>query len=135
MNNKNNIVIGIVIALVVIVAGYFYYAAQKPVASPATTASSSPSAITIDDNDETVTFNRGDRFALSLGELEWSLSFSTPNIVNRVKNIAVMRGSQGVYTADNAGTTILTAEGRPNCVAGQMCAQYIVEFKTTIVVR
>ncbi len=91
--------------------------------------------ITQADNGKTVAFNKGDRFVLSLGEMDWTLSIEPEGIISRVKNIAVMRGAQGVYTADRPGTATIKAEGRPICAEGQMCAQYIVSFSANVTVK
>lgn len=110
--------------------------APSPIASATTsvTTASNIRTITQDGNGKTIYVKQGSRIVLSLGELNWTLNFSVPGIINRVKNIAVMRGSQGVYIADRVGTTILTAEGRPVCAEGMLCAQYIINFTATIVV-
>lgn len=91
--------------------------------------------ITQKDNGKTLHIKQGSRVVISLGEMDWTLNFSTPGVLNRIKNIAALLGSQGVYTADTVGTTVLTAEGRPHCEPGEMCAQYIVNVTTTIVVE
>lgn len=106
--------------------------------APATTTATTPSSdhtVTQADNGKVIHVKQGSRVVLSLGEMDWTLKFSALNIINRVKNIAVMRGSQGVYTADNIGTTVISAEGRPHCDPGMLCAQYIVSFTTTIIVE
>ncbi len=88
--------------------------------------------ITTADTGKTITLHKGDQFLLKLGELDWTLSFSKPSIVNRVKNIMVIRGAQGIYTADTIGTTVLTGTGKPICAEGSMCAMYMVAFKVTL---
>jgi hypothetical protein len=116
--------------------------AKVPIQStttPSGNASSTESAagtlkVTLTDLNKVVSLKVGQRFVLSLGDYDWTLSFSKDGIVSRVKNIMVLKGSQGVYTADAPGTTVLTAEGRPYCAAGEMCAQFILGFKTTIAV-
>lgn len=109
--------------------------------TPATTTTATPdtssnaTTITQADNGKTIHVKQGTHVVLSLGELTWSLNFTPLGIINRIKNIAVLRGSQGVYTADTIGTTVLQAEGRPICNPGELCAQYIVNVTTTIVVQ
>lgn len=105
--------------------------------TPAATSTNAAEARTVTqaDNGKTVHVKQGSRIVVSLGEDVWTLTMTPMNIINRIKNIMVMRGSQGVYTADNVGTTVLAGEGRPNCDGKEMCAQYIIAFKTTIVVE
>jgi hypothetical protein len=152
MNIRRNILIGLLILAALAVAGYAYSSRAKPAAGPAPTintpapansASSTPqnasssSALILDQsyNGKTFALRAGDRFLLKLGELNWNISFSDPSIVSRVKNIAVVRGGQGIYTADKPGTTVLSATGGPFCKPGEMCAQFLVSFRATIAVQ
>ncbi|HEU5114145.1 MAG TPA: hypothetical protein VFT82_00065 [Candidatus Paceibacterota bacterium] len=145
MNNNKNIIIGIVVVIAIVVVASLYHYRPNTAPSPVTdtssstpvsgTTSGSQLSVTQDDNGKTVTFHVGDRFLLNLGEMNWSLNISDPTVISRVKNIMVIRGAQGIYTADHAGTTVISAEGRPFCNPGEMCAQYIVNFKTTVVVK
>ncbi len=89
-------------------------------------------SVTQADNNKTVTFHVGDRFLLNLGEYEWNLSLSNQSVISRVKNIAVIRGAQGIYTADQVGTTVLSATGRPYCAQGAMCSMLEIAFHVTI---
>jgi hypothetical protein len=53
---------------------------------------------------------------LKLGELyQWNIEIDRPEVVSRVPNIAVIRGAQGVYKANQPGTATLTADGDPLC--------------------
>ncbi len=111
---------------------------NTPVPSVATTSIKTipaNTAITQDYNGKTIYIKKGDRFLLNLGELNWNISITDQTIISRVKNIMVIKGAQGIYTAEKIGTTVLSAEGRPFCNAGEMCAQFIVNFKVTIVVE
>ena len=150
MNNKNIYsIIGLAVVVIVIVA---FYAAgvrtndqqvEKATVGNTTTATTSKEEtpmkrnifVTQQDNGKTVVLYKGEAFLLNLGDMDWTLSISNPNIISRVKNIMVIRGAQGIYRTDNIGTTTLSAQGRPHCDTGQMCAQYIVNFSTTIVVK
>jgi hypothetical protein len=93
--------------------------------------------ITLADNGKMVTYTTGQTFLLYLGEeYNWSLSISDQNVISRVKNIAVIRGAQGVYDVLQAGTTILTAVGDPICRDQQpACAAPSIQFQVTIVVK
>lgn len=88
--------------------------------------------ITQADNGKIVTMKVGSRFALKLGEEQWNIAISDPTVIRRLPNFAMVRGAQGMYQVMKAGTTTLSAEGRPVCNPGEMCAQYIVNFSTTI---
>ncbi len=132
MNTKTSITLGLAIVLALAVGGYMYFAMPH---QGTVTVTSTPVTITQSDNGKTITVNKGDRFVLSLGELQWTIDIKPTNIVNRVKNIATLRGSQGVYTADSVGSATISAQGRPVCAQGQMCAQYIVAFSATVVVK
>ncbi len=104
---------------------------SEGVTSSSTTA---PEKITKDMNEKTLYYNVGDRFSLTLGEETWDIAVSDPTIISRVKNIATIKGTQGVYTADKAGKTTLSGQGRPVCPPDTMCAQYIIDFSVQIVV-
>ncbi len=94
-----------------------------------------PMIITQANNNSIVHVKVGSRFTLQLGDMRWNISLSDPGIVNRVPNFAMIRGAQGIYSADKQGVTTLSAEGRPTCNPGEMCAQYIIIFSITIVVE
>jgi hypothetical protein len=74
---------------------------------------------------------------LKLGEqYDWAVAISDQNVVSRVKNIAVVRGAQGVYDALRAGTVTLTATGDPACRQSQPpCMMPSRVFMVTIVVK
>jgi hypothetical protein len=72
--------------------------------------------VTLADNGATLTMRVGDRFVLSLGETyNWNVQVADQNVVSRVVNITVVRGSQGVYEGRGVGETDLTASGDPGC--------------------
>jgi hypothetical protein len=137
MKQQPKIIIALAIIVALVVIGFMYFSFDKNTntfTNPTTTPTSTP-ALTQNYNGKTFIVHKGERFVLTLGDMMWNLSFTPDTIVNRVKNIATLKGSQGVYTADTVGTTVLKAEGRPICAEGQMCAQYIVQFTSTIVVQ
>ncbi len=140
---RQHALIATIVVLALIIGGYFYFSHPNRAIAPATgNATTTPAApesstlsLTQDYNDKSVTLHTGDRFLLDLGDLNWTISISDPSVISRVKNIMVIRGAQGIYTADRSGTTVISAEGRPNCNPGEMCAQYIVSFKANIIVE
>lgn len=79
----------------------------------------------------------GDRFLLKLGEeYDWTISIGDTQVVSRVMNIAVVRGAQGVYEAQKAGRTTLSAAGDPPCLKAEPpCKAPSVAFEVKLVVR
>jgi hypothetical protein len=72
--------------------------------------------VTRDDQGKTINLKVADSILLQLGgEFTWDVSLSTQNVLSRVKNITVVNGAQGVYTANQTGTVTLTATGDPLC--------------------
>jgi hypothetical protein len=72
--------------------------------------------ITRDNNGQTISLHPGDRFVLSLGEeYDWTLTIDHQDVLHRVLNITPLRGSQGVYEVQSAGSAMLTAAGDPPC--------------------
>ncbi|MDE2116283.1 MAG: hypothetical protein KGI79_00155 [Patescibacteria group bacterium] len=133
MRPKNAIIIAIIIVLAA-AASWHIYASSSGATAPAgsvsqnTTVTVSPS-----DNGSTVTVHRNDRILLKLGDaLQWAATVGDPSIISRVPNVMVVRGAQGLYTAESVGTTTLSAEGRPICAAGEMCPQFIQRFSVMI---
>jgi len=92
--------------------------------------------ITLDDEGKTIQMAVGESFLLKLGEqYDWAVTISDQSVVSRVKNIAVVRGAQGVYDALQAGTVTLTATGDPACRQSQPpCMMPSRLFTVTIVV-
>ena len=128
---SRNIVLGIVIVVALFTIGHFFLSSSNTTPAP----QNNTLIVTQDDNNKTFTLNKGERFLLKLGEMNWNISISNPQVISRVKNIAVIRGAQGIYTADDTGVTKISAEGRPICNPGEMCAQYIINWSATIDVK
>jgi hypothetical protein len=77
----------------------------------------------------------GQKFVLELGpDYVWNLAFSTPGIVKRAINVAMIRGAQGIYTATVAGHTTLTAIGTTVC-PGPTCSAPARGFQVTLIVQ
>jgi hypothetical protein len=74
---------------------------------------------------------------LQLGtEFNWTVSPTDPTILDRVRNVTVVRGAQGVYRATGPGTTILVATGDPPCrSATPPCGAPSILFHVTVKVR
>jgi len=75
-----------------------------------------PTTITQENNNQTIELNVGDTFLLKLGEeYMWNVEIDNDDVVSRVKNIAIIRGAQGVYEAKMHGSAILSAAGDLPC--------------------
>ena len=93
---------------------------------------SAASRVTLDDNGKTITMHVGETFLLALGDQSWDVQVADQSVLARVPNVMVVRGAQGIYRALKAGTTTVTATGKPNCAAGQVCAMYVIGFHMTV---
>ncbi len=103
-------------------------AASGPIDAP-----DSSLAITRADDGKTHALRVGDRFLLNLGdEFNWTVNVADPAVVQRVPNILVIRGAQGIYEAERVGETDLTATGTMNCPPGQPCPALAVLFRVHI---
>jgi len=93
-----------------------------------------PATITQENNNQTIELNVGDTFLLKLGEEHiWNVEIDNDNVVSRVKNIAVIRGAQGVYEAKMPGTATLSAAGDLPCREEvPPCAAPTILFKIQI---
>ena len=89
---------------------------QGATLTPLTVDASGNLSVTLADNGGSVLMQVGQRFLLDLGETyTWTFSIDDPAIVSRVPNILTIRGSQGLFVAHTAGTTVLHAAGDPAC--------------------
>ncbi|HXT35787.1 MAG TPA: hypothetical protein VN837_09445 [Chloroflexota bacterium] len=105
-----------------------------PPTSP--TAVPGPQAITQANNGEALHYTVGQRFVLELGSGDaWNLTFSTPGIVKRTINVAMILGAQGIYSAAEPGHTTLTAIGVPICPTGKICSNLARRFQVSVVVQ
>jgi hypothetical protein len=93
--------------------------------------------VTLDDQGKTIYLTVGEDFLLKLGdEYTWEVNISDQNVLNRVKNIMVVRGAQGVYNAGQAGKVTLSATGDPQCRQSQPpCGMPSILFQITVIVK
>ncbi len=93
--------------------------------------------VTLADAGQTIDLQVGQAFLLALDAAwDWTVSVADPSVVNRLVNVLVVRGAQGIYVAKKAGRTILTAVGDPPCrKARPACALPSRVFRITVVVR
>ncbi len=93
--------------------------------------------VTLEDNGKSFFMLAGSSFLMKLGDqYDWEIVSNDQTILDRVKNIAVVRGAQGVYQGVKAGTVTLQAAGDPVCRnATPPCGMPSIQFKITIVVK
>ena len=67
-------------------------------------ASQATRTVTLADDGQTVTLAHGTSFLFALGsDDDWQVQIADGGIVNRVPNIAVIAGAQGIYAAERPG--------------------------------
>jgi hypothetical protein len=94
--------------------------------------------ITLTDNGKTFIMHSGENFLLNLGAdiFDWTVQIDNQNVLDRVKNIMVMRGAQGVYEANSPGQAVLTASGDPFCrKSTPACMAPSMLFQITVIVQ
>jgi len=106
----------------------------SPLPPTGETPSPDHSQVTLADNGTSITLHVGDTFLLNLGEdYNWNINVADQTVISRVKNIAVIRGAQGVYQALKAGTTTLMAGGDPACrQSNPPCMRPSIAFELTV---
>jgi hypothetical protein len=118
---------------------------QTPYPGPLPTNAGTPTPIqtadnpvlTLDNSGETLTLKVGQSFLLKLGEAyDWQIIIADQSVVSRVKNVMVIRGAQGLYSALQAGQTEFSAQGDPLCRSQKpACELPSVLFRQTIIVN
>ncbi len=100
-------------------------------------ADTTPRVVTNADSGSTLHLHPSESFILKLGSgLEWSsVHVSDTSVLAPDPTFAAVPDAQGMYGARSSGTAVVTAEGRPHCDPGMICAQYIVEFHLAVVVE
>lgn len=90
--------------------------------------------VTLADNNKTFEITSGDRLVLKLGEqYNWEINIDNMDVLSRVKNIMVIRGSQGVFESKMTGTAVLEAQGDPICLQETpQCGMPSILFKITV---
>jgi hypothetical protein len=93
--------------------------------------------VTLNDQGRTISLAVGERFLLNLGEgYNWEVSISDQAVVSRVVGITVIRGAQGVYQAQQAGSVTLSATGDPLCRQSQpACAMPSLLYSISLIVK
>ena len=109
-----------------------------PITTPAPMPISNPplTVVTQGDFNQTVALAKGEQFVIALGgSLKWSLSFIPSGIIQKVSDVSGSTTAQGIYQADETGTSALHATGAPICKAGEMCPDFLQEVMINFVVR
>lgn len=85
---------------------------------------------------QTVHLPLGGTLTVRMGtELDWTVSIDPPVVLQPVPGAGPLeRGVQALLRAAQAGTATLTAEGKPHCDPGQLCAQFIVSVIVMVIV-
>lgn len=111
--------------------------AGPPSASPSLAATPHAVLVTRADDRGTVRARVGDRVQIALGsEFEWRLDRADGVVlVPGPQNTLLVRGTQAIWTAAAAGTSIITATGTVICPSGQACIQLALAFKATVIVE
>ncbi len=97
-----------------------------------------PDTVTLQENGQTFTMRVGDGFLLNLGDdvYNWDLSIDNQSVLALRKGVMVIKGAQGIFDAQAAGTAVLTAAGRPQCLdATPPCGMPTILFKVTVIVE
>jgi hypothetical protein len=89
------------------------------------------------DDGKTITLRPGERFVIDLGAgYGWTVDIGDQGVIERVRNVMVMSGAQGMYEAENRGETAVTASGMPECIAATPpCEPRTVSFRVHVKVH
>lgn len=99
---------------------------------PAARAQGRLHTLTESDNNTTITVPVGDSIELKLPtDLTWDVSISNASVLKRPP-VALATDVQGLWDANAAGESVITANGTPQCNTGEACPQFIVHFQTTV---
>lgn len=92
--------------------------------------------VTLEQNNQEITLQKGQRFLLNLGSnYDWSLNIDNNTVISRVPNVMVMQGAQGLFEALNEGKTTLVATGDPACLKSTpRCGMPSILFHVNIIV-
>lgn len=105
--------------------------------TPITADASGQTIITRDAQGQTINMAVGQSFLLQLGEgYTWDIVISDQSVLDRDKNIAVVKGAQGVYEALKAGTVTVSASGDPLCRQSKpACGMPSIQVEFTVIVK
>ncbi len=102
-----------------------------------TSSTSNNLVLTLKESGQTFHLKVGNSFLLKLGnDHQWSLNVSDQSVIDRVKNVMVINGAQGIYRALKPGRAMISATGSANCDANTTtsCPQSLIEFQATLIV-
>jgi len=112
-------------------------APQTPTPADVATNGDGQKIITRDAKGQTFTMVVGESILVQLGDqYTWEITISDDSVLSRVKNIAVIRGAQGVYEAKKAGTVTVSAAGDPLCRQSKpACGMPSILLDFTVIVK
>lgn len=107
-----------------------------PTTAPTSRPASDLRTITLTDDGATVSVAVGEQVLVKLGtDLVWTVQLTDPTVLVRVRGVALIVGAQGLYAAEKAGSTLVTAIGDAACrTAVPPCMVPSRLFSVTIVV-
>ena len=127
--------VSLLVAVVALSAVAVALADGSAIAASPSQAPAPSRTVTRADDGKTLSLAVGERFLLDLGdEFNWTVAIADQSVVRRVPGILVVQGAQGIYEAQRAGETALTATGTFNCPPQQPCPQIAALFRLQIVV-
>jgi hypothetical protein len=107
-------------------------------AAPVASATLPADGITLSENGLTYSMKVGDDFLLNLGAdvYDWTVEIDRQDVLLRKAGVTVIRGAQGVYSANAPGTAVLTANGDPRCLQSKPpCKLPSISFHITLIVK
>ena len=107
-------------------------------AGPSATSTLPANGVTLSENGGVFVMHVGESFLLNLGMdvYDWTVEVDSQNVIQRKLNLAVIRGAQGIYIAQNTGTATLTASGNPLCQqSNPPCMMPSILFSITVIVQ
>lgn len=103
--------------------------------TPTTQSPENNLVVKLDDNGKSIDMIVGQQFLLDLGsDYQWNISINNQEVLERLVNITVIKGAQGVYQAKLTGTSTLHATGTFICRPDEICSHLALNFQIQVVV-
>lgn len=101
------------------------------------TAPGGMKVVTLENQGQTISLRVGESFMLKLGEgYFWQVNIGDPTVLERVNNVPLEQGAQGVYRALRVGSINLQATGDPLCLQAQpACGMPSILVEMMVVVQ
>jgi hypothetical protein len=94
--------------------------------------------ITLDDGGKTINLKVGEKFMLILKKdsYDWTPTIFDPSIIKQVEDASIIPGAQGIFQAEQQGSTLLEAIGELAChKANPPCLAPSLTFEVSFVVE